>query len=397
MQASFELFPLVLETTVDGQRRSCLIKEMNVNGDTAKKELWFLYPNELPMPEDNDCDSYLLAALLPAMRMKANIIVRGSVSRELLANLTELQSVWNKWLPEEFFLIDIKVDSVRDKEVRVQGAIAAFSGGADAQFTAYRHAKSLAGYATQDIKAGVFVHGFDIPLTDIEGFAGAAKMATEVLNDLGLILLTVETNIRELWNINWEYYCGMALASVLSGLKGYAGIGLVGSGEPYDALVIPWGSNPITDPMLSSSTFKVIHDGAGFNRSEKIQTISEWPVGMQNLRVCWAGGHHDRNCGCCEKCVRTRLNFLLSGVINPTCFNSSLKSSSFKSIALRSEASRIEWKLIRSEIIQTGLGIEWLTQVDQVLKRRSSPRFERLLPPNSKRRDLIKKILAKNS
>lgn len=98
------------------------------------------------MPEDDDCDAYLLATLLPAMQMRAAIHVHGSVSRELLANLTELQYVWNKWLPDRYFLIDIQVDCMREQDWHVGGAIAAFSGGVDAQFTVYRHATGIAGY-----------------------------------------------------------------------------------------------------------------------------------------------------------------------------------------------------------------------------------------------------------
>lgn len=390
-----ELYPQALEVNKEGQNRSCFIKEIDASGETNEKELWFIYPTDLPMPENSDCDSYLLATLLPAMQMKADIIVHGNVSGELLANLTELQYIWHKWLPEEFFLVDIKVDSIRENETRAEGAITAFSGGADAQFTAYRHAKGIAGYSTQDIKAGVFVHGFDIPLTDTQGFLGAAKMAAEVLESIGLTLLTVETNIRELWDINWEFYHATAIASVLCSLKKYAGVGLIGSGEPYDALTSPWGSHPMTDPLLSSGAFKVIHDGAGFSRSEKIGVISEWSIGIKGLRVCWAGGNHDRNCGHCEKCIRTRLNFLLSGVDNPSCFSGPLNISIFKSIVLNSEFAHSDWRLIRSEMIETGRGLEWLPQVDQVLKRKSSPRFGRLLPPSSKRRELVKKILAK--
>ncbi|WP_169393139.1 MULTISPECIES: hypothetical protein [Psychrobacter] len=389
-----ELFPLSLENKADGQHRSCLIKETAINAEIKEKKLWFIYPTNLPMPEDNDCDSYLLAALLPAMKMKADIIVYGSVSKELLSNLTELQYVWHKWLPEEFFLIDIKVDSIRDNETRAEGAVAAFSGGADAQFTAYRHATGKAGYGNQLLLAGVLVHGFDIPLADTKGFLGATKMASEVLENLNINLLTVSTNIRELWEINWEYYFAAGVASVLSGFKKYAGIGLVGSSEPYDALLTPWGSHPITDPLLSTGSFMIIHDGAGFSRSEKIEILSDWDLGVKKLRVCWAGGNHDSNCGKCEKCVRTRLNFLLADVVNPACFNDSLKASNFKSIILNSEGAYAEWGQIRDDIKRTGKGSKWLPHVNKVLKRKPS-KFQRLLPVGSKRRTLVKKILAK--
>lgn len=392
MSKLIELVPQPIRCTSEGQLRSCRIRSSDADGSSGNKELWFLYPTGMPMPDDDDADAYLLAALLPAMKARANIRIHGSVSRDLLANLTELQLVWRKWCPAIYHAVVIQVKHVRDVEAQLPGAVVAFSGGADAQFTTYRHARSLAGYATKDLRAGVFVHGFDIPLADELGFSGAARMAECVLNDLGLRLFQVKTNIRELWELNWEHYCGTALAAVFYGFKRYAGIGLIGAGEPYDALVYPWGSHPITDPLLGSDAFQVIHDGAGFCRSEKIKILSSWSIGVRHLRVCWAGGTHDRNCGRCEKCVRTQLNFLLAGIPRPECFATPLGSDSFAPIVLRSDAARVEWKLIRAEILRTGIGKEWLHQVEKVLRRKATARFGHLLPPGSRRRAWVKNM-----
>ncbi len=38
--------------------------------------------------------------------------------------------------------------------------------------------------------------------------------------------------------------------------------GIIGSSNPYNALILPCGSNPITDTMLSGNNFEIIHDGA---------------------------------------------------------------------------------------------------------------------------------------
>ena len=393
---NIDLFPQALKSDESGQTRSCLLKQTTASENSTEQELWFAYPINLPMPEDDDCDSYLLATLLPAMQLRAAIRVHGSVSHELLANLTELQYVWNKWLPERYFLIDIQVDRIRESDVQVDGAIAAFSGGVDAQFTAYRHATGRAGYATRAIKAGVFVHGFDIPLEDTEGFASAAKIAAKALADINIELLPVETNIRTLWSINWEDYHAAAIASVLCGLKRYAGIGLIGSGDSYDVLISPWGSHPITDPLLSSGDFRVIHDGAGFSRSEKLQTLSAWPLGIESLRFCWAGDQNDINCGRCEKCLRTRLNFLVAGIDNPQCFSEPIDSSLFKSMALKSKAVSIDWNLIRHEMIKTGRGLEWLPYIEKALKRKPPPNLNRLFPFGSRRRMWVKKMLMRN-
>ena len=393
---NIDLLPQPLRSDEKGQKRCCLLQQTTASGQMTEKALWFVYPANLPMPEDDDCDAYLLATLLPAMQMRAAIHVHGSVSHELLANLTELQYVWNKWLPERYFLIDIQVDRIRESDVQVDGAIAAFSGGVDAQFTAYRHATGRAGYATRNIKAGVFVHGFDIPLEDTKGFASAAKTATKVLADINIDLVIVKTNIRGLWDINWEDYHAAAIASVLCGLKRYAGIGLIGSGDSYDVLISPWGSHPITDPLLSSGDFRLIHDGAGFSRSEKIQALAAWPLGIENLRFCWAADQNDSNCGRCEKCVRTRLNFLVAGIDNPQCFSDPIDSSLFKSMILKNEIVRIDWRFIRHEMLKTGRGVEWLPQIEKVLKRKPPPNLNRLFPVGSRRRMWVKKLLMRN-
>ena len=395
MRVRLELFPQALQVTDEGQRRSCVIKETSASGDCTEKELWFIYQLGLPMPEDDDCDAYLLAAFLPAMKQQADITVHGSACAQLLANLVELQYVWNKWCPELYFLVEMEVERVRENKERLAGAVVAFSGGADAQFSAYRHATGKAGYSTQALRAGVLVHGFDIPLADMQGFSGAAQMASEVLAELGLSMLIVRSNLRDLSGVNWRHYCGAALASVMSGLNKYAGAGLIGSGQPYDALIVPWGSHPMIDSLMSTDSFKIIHDGAGFSRAEKLNVLSKWPLGIKNLRVCWVGDEHDKNCGSCEKCVRTRLNLLLAGVANPACFSTPLNKECFKSVALTSEAARSEWRLIRSELIAASIGTQWIPQIDKVIKRSAAPPLHFLFPSESRRRTWAKKMLEK--
>jgi len=395
MKDSFELFPQPLLISDEGQRRCCLVTERYASGESIEKELWFLYPAGLPMPEDDNGDSYLLAVLLPAMQLKANITVHGSVSSELLANLTELQYVWQNWCPEQYCLIDIEVERIRKNECRVDGTVCAFSGGADAQFTAYRHTTGQAGHSSQTLRAGVLVHGFDIPLSDTKGFAGAERRASEALDDLGLRLITVRTNTSELWGINWEHYSGTALAAVLCGLSRYAGAGLIASGDAYDELFTPWGSHPITDPLFSSGIFKIIHDGTGFRRSEKIKTISQWPRGMQNLRVCWVGSENDRNCGICEKCVRTRLNFLTVGVLNPACFSTPLKKEHLENMKLSCEFAVEGWRHIRDEMVDKDVDNEWVQQIENVIKRKPGPQLAFLFPPGTQRRIFVKNLMKK--
>lgn len=90
--------------------------------------------------------------------------------------------------------------------------------------------------------------------------------------------------------------------------------GLIASSEPYSSLLLPWGSNPITDRLMSSDSFSIVHDAAAVTRNQKVRAISTWKEATRSIRVCWQGEHMDRNCGRCEKCIRTILNFRVMGL-----------------------------------------------------------------------------------
>jgi hypothetical protein len=71
--------------------------------------------------------------------------------------------------------------------------------------------------------------------------------------------------------------------------------------------------------MLGSSTFEIVHDGAAYNRVEKLRLIANWEEAIESLRVCLVDPRHDRNCGQCNKCILTILAFWVLG-IEPRCF-----------------------------------------------------------------------------
>lgn len=364
--------------------------------DMTKVDLWWEYPNSVQQPDTSDCDAALIATVLPAMAQGLNIRVHGCVSPSLLANLEEYQMAWAKWRPESYHVVRMETDrSSKLKDVS-EGAVVAFSGGLDAHFSVLSHVRGHVGARTQNVKAAVMIHGLDIPLQDKEAYSIASGIAEKTLLDLGVTLINAKTNIREVFPINWEHHCGCGVASGLVGLKSHADCGLIASGEPYDALVTPWGSNPITDPLLSSDNFTIRHDGTGFNRTEKAGFLAEWQYAVKNLRVCWQDGAQGRNCGCCEKCVRTRLNFLISGTPNPACFEGDLTRDDFKAIVLISEAARKEWQMIAVDIAKSGNGLEFLPDVKRVL-RRSPVRLGWILPLGTKRRTIAKRLLKKLS
>ncbi|MCC7349581.1 MAG: hypothetical protein IT446_03350 [Phycisphaerales bacterium] len=267
-------------------------------------------------------DSFLVGTLFKAMKKRAPIHVHGRVSPSLLRNLTEFQDAWHHYRPELYAPVPITADREAEGELPVpERYVSAFSGGADASFTLYRHCKKLCGRLARPIGAAVMVHGFDIPLNQTQTFVRASARARAITEDLGVPLARVATN----WRIitpeeNWEHMHGSALAAVLLLFqKGFRG-GLIASGSPYSKITNPWGSTPLLDWRLGGSSFSIEHDAVAFARHQKIEAIAQWPAGRRNVRICFEGQDLSQNCGVCYKCMRSLLLFRAVGAKLPECF-----------------------------------------------------------------------------
>lgn len=164
-------------------------------------------------------------------------------------------------------------------------------------------------------------------------------------------------------------------------------IGLVGSSQPYHTLALPWGSNPITDRMLSTDSFQLIHDGAGYSRTEKVREIAEWPEVQNYLRVCWEGQELDRNCGRCEKCVRTVLNFRALGLARPACLPFDVTDAQILSLKGMHPALLGEFISILATAKNSGINESWVRALEHcvIQNRRALKRGETLLLRASRR------------
>jgi hypothetical protein len=79
----------------------------------------------------------------------------------------------------------------------------------------------------------------------------------------------------------------------------------------------PHGSHPLLDPNYSSSDLRIRHADVTLSRLDKTRLIADWEVALQNIRVCgpnWPG----KNCGRCEKCIRTMLALIATGSLKKT-------------------------------------------------------------------------------
>lgn len=367
---SATIIPLPHKRLYGAISRSCVFIRSEDYVVSSERELSFEFSDEIAPPQDDDCDAYFLALVMDCMSEARDLYIDGSVSRELLSNLVEFQCAWNKWLPEKYSLVSVTAKEIREPEPAAKGAVCAFSGGVDSVFSVWRHTQKRNSYRSQPVNLCTMVHGFDIPLSDQEAFRTAVGRAILTLEDIGVKVIPIKTNYRLICTANWEDAHVAALVGTLSNFKSVAGVCIVGSTYPYNYLKTPWGSHPISDHLLGSDIFKVIHDGASHTRTEKVKEISDWQMGINNLRVCWQGDLKDRNCGKCEKCVRTKLNFLAVGQNIPDCFEDAHLPLDFSKIFLAHQGVRNDWQQIVDYATLNGIRGEWIASARKVLKRR---------------------------
>lgn len=357
-----------------GVRRACRLERRTSGAEPGTATLWYSLPDLGGGEPAEPAEPFLLAALVHALVEGRDLVLHAAASAELLGNLAEFRDAWHRWRPDSYAAIAIEADRVTPRGPRVRGAgvAASYSGGVDSSFTLWQHAAGLAGHRSRRITHAVFVHGFDIPLADGDSFAAGCRRAEPLLAGLGVRVVPIRTNFREAFPDRWEQAYGPALAACFHQLRPHCGEALLSSSRTYDALIFPMGSNVITDPLLSSADLAVVEDGAGLNRCEKISRLAAWPAGVEALRVCWEGAQRDRNCGECEKCVRTMYNFLAAGLPVPPCFDRTPTVALLERIRLRSPVLVEEWAQLLLVAQRNGIGAKWVD-----VARRKVARYQR--------------------
>lgn len=250
-------------------------------------------------------DAFLTGALLPAMRAAAPLCVEGAVSPRLYKSLTTIQDIFACW-DEKNARVPVKVETLQASEAPpARGVGCCFSGGVDSFYTFLKH--------QDEITHLVFIHGFDLPLSDTNLRPRVAEALRQASAELGKPLLEVETNLREFLDrsMNWVFTHGTALASVAQFLSGTLHTLYIPASNTY-ANLFPTGSHPLLDPLWSTEAMEIVHDGCEANRVEKVARIAQSETALRCLRVCWENPGSAYNCGRCEKCQRTMINLHLA-------------------------------------------------------------------------------------
>lgn len=363
----------MLARVVEDRRPGEVRRTVEVSGapDAAPRTLFYAFRGEvLPGPLDR-LDFAAVALVFHAMRAGRDLHVAGPVSRVLLANLQEFQHAWAKWHPKLYRPVRITAaEEVAPGAPADDRAVLAYSGGVDANFTLLRHIGGHAGPQNRSIAAALLIHGFDFPLSQRDAFAASARRAGEILGRFDVPLVTVETNWNEATRTNWEMEFAVGVAACAWQFAGRASAALLGSCEDYGSLVLPWGSNPVTNPLLDAGDFALRTDGTGFTRCEKVALIARDPYVADRLRVCWQDmGSDGANCGRCEKCIRTKLNFMANGARPGASLSAPVTPGQVRGVRARNPAQMAFLHDIVRTAEQNGITEPWVAAVRVAIAR----------------------------
>jgi len=281
--------------------------------------LWFEFPADMSESVSGQSNAFAAALLPAAMALGRPLAVRGGVSPKLLAGLGKVQDLFHGWLPAAFSKIDIHCERLEVESADTAGAApaAAFSGGIDSFFTLITHLPRRAADPGQRLKYILFVHGFDIPSADRRTYGLARESYEKMAAGLGVRLIAAASNFRDLRltrSVPWDMACGPALIGAALSLAPVFSRFFVPSTHRHAEHLVQ-GCHPLVDPNFSTETLEVVHDGIDFSRSQKTKVIAEFQPSYDNLRVCWVKPDGVRNCGRCQKCLRTMIALDLLGAL----------------------------------------------------------------------------------
>jgi hypothetical protein len=339
--------------------RTCVRAEVICNDPSMPPEIYWIDVPRVYSDYLNDSGNPWLTLLLPvAIHLGERLIISKPVDHELFINVHELMRIWNCWYPD---LKPVPIEAeVRQQQIgRSTGPTAAFfSGGVDAWFTLLTHNGEDHRPDRIQIDDALCVWGLDIRLENPGEFRALRDALVHAISGFRAEFLEVATNLQQTkWftKADWGRVAhGSVLASVGHALSGRYARVLVPSTHRYDDPV-PWGSHPLTDPLLSSSLTKIIHDGAGFSRVEKTEALLKCDAALKSLQVCWDTRAY-RNCEACSKCYRTMTTLFLLGALD-RCPRFSARTIDTKKLAMvfaRDDSDRAFLREVRGLALRTG-------------------------------------------
>lgn len=269
-------------------------------------------------------DPWLVLMVAYGALHKEDIEIDLPVDPILMRGVTAIAACWRQWYGR-IHVPTIRATNIVQLPDRPPAQSASFfSGGIDSLFTALRHTPPI-----DRVTGAFFATDYLLRICHSRPLSAQSAKQTrdfeEFAEKTGKIYLPVATNVMTFSERIHDRFGSVTHGAVLSFVAHLLGTGLsktlIASSDTYGALS-SWGSHPLTDPLFSSTSVRMMHDGAQFTRFDKTAYLALHPVAHDIINVCDTEDEltGKRNCSKCRKCLRTMTAFDILGV-RPAAFD----------------------------------------------------------------------------
>lgn len=330
---------------------------------------WIEYDAHINL--DNMDESVALApiilCLLPLIWVSQEQFIIQKMDKDLFDSIHTIHQVFRLFYPQVTWSGSLVPQQlIHNRLNKKKGAVVLFSHGLDAVCTSYLHLNERQTLCT--------ISGCDISLSKHGMWKNVQKQCVEFAQRFNFDTAFVSFNFRQILDTQklknscpqirrwWKATLGSLshaglvypVAYALQKKKIYVGASFTRD-YPF-----PAGNHPLIDNALKCAGISVYHDGAQFNRPQKIEYIckksKKVQVPLPLLRVCWGKTLDGSNCCNCEKCLRT-INALIVLNKNPQEFGFEIsvpelqqRTDAFFKRKLFQYDLVIDWEHVRSAI-----------------------------------------------
>jgi hypothetical protein len=329
-----------------GERRVAV----EVEGPRGRQVLAFTGDQPVWSAAPPNLDFAAVALVQYAASLHCDLLLEGSVTRDLLDNLDEYLAIWQSWRPDLFSHVTLTAEqelNVARPDGR-RGAVMGFSGGVDAAFALAAHHTGVLGRQSRQVELGVLVVDRSLREGGPEAVELVSSSARRALATYGADLAVVRSNWQQDFCNAWFMAFNTGYMALLHTFASTHSAAIHATDRSYvdELKVPPYGSMMPINHLLGHPGFPVVSTGGTHNRAERVAFLKDHPALLAGLRVCYQRNAAGRNCGHCEKCVRTQLELRAAGVDASPMFPSAFTLEDVRGMTVKRVAVLVHFNRI---------------------------------------------------